>query len=102
MRSTLFIFALGAVFAPMMAPVMAPVMAGAADPPKSPSRPDCDSRPNAYMRVECRVIIDPAFDQKWRRMTPSEMQDAVDADPCVGFFSNDLEKRCRAELKKYK
>jgi hypothetical protein len=98
MRSILFIFALGAVFAS----IIGPVMATAADPPESPTRPDCDSRPNAYMRVECRVIIDPAFDQKWRRMTPSEMQDAVDADPCVGFFSNDLEKRCRAELKKYK
>lgn len=94
MRSLLFIFALGAAFAPIMAP--------AADPPKTPSRPDCDSRPNAYMRVECRVIIDPAFDPKWRRMTPSEMQDAVDADPCAGFFSDDLEKRCRAGLKKDK
>jgi len=94
MRSLLYIIALCAAFAP--------VIAAAADAPKSPSRPDCDSRPNAYMRVECRVIIDPAFDQKWRRMTPSEMQDAVDADPCVGFFSGDLEKRCREELKKLK
>lgn len=92
MRSVLFILVLYAI--------LAPTLVSAAE--QAASRPDCDSRPNAYMRVECRVIIDPAFDQKWRRMTPSEMQDAVDADPCVGFFSDELEKRCRAELEKSK
>jgi len=74
----------------------------AAEPPPAVSLTDCDARPNAYMRVECRVILDPDFDPKWRRMTPSEMQDAVDADPCVGFSSPAAEKKCRENLPKRK
>lgn len=88
MRGIALIFLLNAVFAP--------AIVRAADAPKTAPRPDCDARPNAYMRVECRVIVDPTFDQKWRRMTPSEMQDAVDVDPCVGFFSAERERECRA------
>ena len=80
--------------------VLAGAQVHAADAPRPASLAYCDSQPNAYMRVECRVIVDPAFDHKWRRMTPSEMQDAVDADPCAGFFAPALEKQCRERTRK--
>lgn len=80
--------------------LLALATANATEAPRPASLAYCDSQPNAYMRVECRVIVDSAFDQKWRRMTPSEMQDAVDADPCVGFFAVELEKQCRDQARK--
>jgi len=89
-----------ALFIVLSVRVLALASAEAADAPRPASLAYCDSQPNAYMRVECRVIVDSTFDQKWRRMTPSEMQDAVDADPCVGFFSAELEKQCRDSLQK--